>query len=222
MALHRTNPPGTQKHNYAWNTSGWFAWEIKRTVPHPITGKNNFSITESVEFILAPSGTFYKLSAYTAGIRGKGKHVRTFDFGLGSEEDLALLDVPLETLLRKRRMDPLYGSLAKIRFGKEIAALHEIVIKAVLKPVEREEVHTDVGYNYEEAISRDEKTLSSLREKPLISKMEEDLPPTQPKEKIPYWKTIDPEHPKNEAEQRAFAIVDETCNDPEYAKVSKR
>ena len=93
----------------------------------------------------------------------------------------------------------------------------------MLEPVEREEVHTDVGYNYEEAISRDEKTLSSLKEKPLISKMEENITNSEPSgEKIPYWKTIDPEHPKNETERRAFEIVDEMCRDPEYAKVSKR
>jgi hypothetical protein len=220
-AINRTNPRGEQKHNFAWNTDRWFAWKIERTVAHPLTGKNNFSITESVEFILGGDArAFYKVCAYTTGIKGRKNHVRTFDFDLGSEEDLVKLNVPLLTLLRTRK-DPLYGSLSRIRVDKEIADLHEQVIKAVLEPVEREEVHTDIS-DYDETILKDEKTISSLRERPLISKMEEDLAPTQPEEKIPYWKTIDPEHPQNEIERRAFEIVDETCRDPEYAKVSKR
>jgi hypothetical protein len=147
-AINRTNPRGEQKHNFAWNTDRWFAWKIERTVAHPLTGKNNFSITESVEFIFAPSGTFYKLSAYTAGIRGKKNHVRTFDFDLGSEDDLAKLNLPLLSLLRTRK-DPLYGSLSRIRIDKGIADLHEQVIKAILEPVGREEVYTDTG-SYEE------------------------------------------------------------------------
>jgi hypothetical protein len=91
-----------------------------------------------------------------------------------------------------------------------------------LPPVEHEELHTDVDA-YDESLWQDEKIISSLKEKPLTSKMEENIVNSESsEEKIPYWKTIDPEHPKNETERRAFAIVEETSRDPEYAKVSKR
>jgi hypothetical protein len=160
-AISRTDPPGEQKTNYAWKTEGWFVWRI------PLALKTGFTVTESAEFVLPSLASgelpFYKVEAYTTGIKGKKNHVRMFDFDLASEEDLARLGAPLLTLLRARK-DPLYGSLATIRLDKNICALHEEVIKAVLTPVEHHEMHTDLGSGYDEAVRLDASLLRGLTE----------------------------------------------------------
>jgi hypothetical protein len=216
-AIRITNPPGIEKHNFAWD-GPWFAWEITLIPRGRRLELAKHGITETAAFVFPKKEEnlppFYKLEVYLTA-KHTQRHIQAFTFDIKTEEDLIALNKPLASILQKWK--------GRGKCGKAISALHEQVITAVLEPVAHEDVHTDTGSWEEEAIVKDEKTISSLKERPLISKMKENITNSEhSEEKIPYWKTIDPERPKNETERRAFEIVDEVCRDPEYAKVSKR